>query len=189
MSGGLKIPDLASWLSDPSMGPDTVVTGLDSVPAEDRPTRAAVNIVHLAWDTMVGLGTALTLLALWFAVLWWRRRAEIVNSTWLLRAAVIAPIAAYLCLEAGWVVTEVGRQPWIVYEILRTEDAVTNASASLVWTSFTTILVLYALLATGCVLVIRAMTRRWRDGAIDEDAVPYGPREEPPAPETGASAP
>ena len=130
VSGGLEIPGLASWLSDPSTGTSTVVTGLDSVPPEDRPTIAATNIVHLAWDTMVGLGTALLFLALWFFVLWWRRRAAIVNSTWFLRAAAIAPIAAYLALEAGWVVTEVGRQPWVVYEILRTQDAVTNASAA-----------------------------------------------------------
>lgn len=175
VSGGIEIPDLASWLSDPSQGPDTVVQGLDSVPADDRPTNAAVNIVHLAWDVMVGLGTALTLLALWFAILWWRRRKEIVHSTWFLRAAVVAPIAAYLCLEAGWVVTEVGRQPWVVYEILRTEDAVTNASAGLVWTTFIAILVLYAAIATGAVLVIRGLTRRWRDGDDDDDQVPYGP--------------
>ena len=188
VSGGIEIPNLASWLSDPGQGADTVVTGLDSVPPEDRPTVAATNIVHLAWDTMVGLGTALTLLALWFAVLWRRRRAEIVNSTWFLRAAAIAPIAAYLCLEAGWVVTEVGRQPWVVYEILRTQDAVTNASAGLVWTFFLSIVVLYAALATACVLVIRAMTRRWREGDIDDDAVPYGPREEPPPSHAGAAS-
>jgi cytochrome d ubiquinol oxidase subunit I len=189
VSGGLEIPNLASWLSDPGKGPDTVIQGLDSVPPEDRPTVGAINIVHLAWDTMVGLGTALTLLALWFAVLWRRRRKEIVNSTWFLRAAAVAPIAAYLCLEAGWVVTEVGRQPWVVYEILRTQDAVTNASAGLVWTSFITIVVLYALLATGCVLVIRGMTRRWREGEVDDDDVPYGPNREPAAPGTGGSAP
>lgn len=187
VSGGIEIPNLASWLSDPGQGADTVVIGLDSVPPEDRPTRAATNIVHLAWDTMVGLGSALTLLAVWFAVLWRRRRAEIVNSTWFLRAAAVAPIAAYLCLEAGWVVTEVGRQPWVVYEILRTQDAVTNASAGLVWTFFLSIVVLYAALATACVLVIRAMTRRWREGEVGDDAVPYGPNEEPPPSHAGAA--
>ncbi len=185
VSGGLEIPGLASWLSDPSTGTSTVVTGLDSVPPEDRPTIAATNIVHLAWDTMVGLGTALLFLALWFFVLWWRRRAAIVNSTWFLRAAAIAPIAAYLALEAGWVVTEVGRQPWVVYEILRTQDAVTNASASLVWTSLSSIVVLYTLLAVASVLVIRAMTRRWRHGDLADSAVPYGPREGVPPPAPG----
>ncbi len=176
VSGGLKIPGLASILSDPTTGTSTVVQGLDSVPAEDRPTIAATNIVHLAWDVMVGLGTALTFLALWFAILWWRRRKEVVNSTWLLRLAVLAPIAAYLCLESGWIVTEVGRQPWIVYEIMRTEDAVTNAPAGLVWTFFTAILVLYAALATAAILVIRGMAKRWRSGdAVRDSDVPYGP--------------
>jgi len=189
VTGGIKIPDLASWLSDPSSGASTVVTGLDSVPPADRPTVAATNIVHLAWDVMVGLGTALTFLAVWFAVLWWRRRKEIVNSTWFLRAAALAPIAAYLCLEAGWVVTEVGRQPWIVYQIMRTQDAVTNAPAGLVWTSFTAILVLYAALATAAILVIRGMTKRWRDGDVRDSDVPYGPRGgvPPPVPDPSAA--
>ena len=182
VSGGIRIPNMASWLSDPSTGADTVVPGLDSVPPENRPTRAATNIVHYAWDIMVLVGSALTLLALWFAVLWWRRRKEIVNSTWFLRVAAIAPIAAYLCLESGWVVTEVGRQPWVVYEILRTEDAVTNAPASLVWTTFIAIMVLYAGIATAAVLVIRGLTRRWRAGDDDQDQVPYGPLDAP-APE------
>ena len=138
---------------------------------------------------MVGLGTALTFLALWFAVLWWRRRKDIVNSTWFLRAAALAPIAAYLCLEAGWVVTEVGRQPWIVYEIMRTEDAVTNAPAALVWTFFTAILVLYTALAVAAILVIRGMTKRWRSGDVSDADVPYGPSGgvPPPVPDPSAT--
>ena len=188
VTGGLRIPNLASWLSNPADGPSTVVQGLDAVPPENRPTVAATNIVHLAWDTMVGLGTALTFLALWFALLWWRRRTQIVNSTWLLRFAALAPVAAYLCLEAGWVVTEVGRQPWVVYEILRTEDAVTNAPAALVWTSLTAVLVLYALLATAAVLVVRGLTRRWREGDSDESEIPYGPRDQGPRPTTDPGA-
>ena len=183
VSGGLRIPGLASILSDPSRGTSTVVTGLDAVPRDERPTVAATNIVHLAWDVMVGLGTALTLLAAWFAALWWRRRADVVESTWLLRLAVVAPIAAYLCLESGWIVTEVGRQPWIVYRILRTEQAVTGASEAFVWTSFASILVLYTALAVASVLVIRGMARRWRGGEVGESDVPYGPREAvPPGP-------
>ena len=75
---------------------------------------------------MVGLGTALGLLALWFAWVWWRRRDRLADMRWFLRAAVAAPVAAYIALEPGWIVTEVGRQPWVVYGILRTEDAVTT---------------------------------------------------------------
>jgi cytochrome d ubiquinol oxidase subunit I len=162
VDGGLKIPGLASWLSDPSTGRDTVVTGLDSVPADDRPSIAAVNVIHLAWDLMIGMGTALCLLAAWFAVLMWRRRDRLPASTWFLRAAVVAPLAAYLAIESGWIVTEVGRQPWIVWQILRTEDAVTTTDAGVLWTMFALIMALYAGLAVGSVLVIRGLTRRWR---------------------------
>ena len=162
VDGGLEIPGLASWLSDPSTGSDTVVTGLDSVPADERPSIAAVNVIHLAWDLMIGMGSALTLLAAWFAVLLWRRSDRLTTSTWFLRAAVAAPVAAYLAVEAGWIVTEVGRQPWIVWQILRTEDAVTTTDAGALWAMFSMIMVLYAGLAIGSVLVIRGLTRRWR---------------------------
>jgi cytochrome d ubiquinol oxidase subunit I len=184
VSGGLKIPGLASILSDPSTGTDTVVQGLDSVPPEDRPTVAAVNTIHLAWDLMVGLGTALTLLALWFAWIWWRRRGRLAEMRWFLRAAVAAPVAAYICVESGWIVTEVGRQPWVVYEILRTQDAVTDIGAGVLWTTFAVVVVLYALMATAAVLVIRGMTRRWREQEAGEAEAPYGPREPLPVPPT-----
>ena len=185
VSGGLKIPGLASILSDPSTGTSTVVQGLDSVPPEDRPPVRAVNTVHLAWDLMVGLGTALFLLALWYAWVYWRRRDRLADMRWFLRAAVAAPVAAYICVESGWIVTEVGRQPWVVYEILRTEDAVTDTGAAAIWTSLSVILVLYAGLALAAVLVIRAMTRRWREGDLEDSAIPYGPREPLAAPGAG----
>lgn len=162
VSGGLRIPGLASWLSDPSTGRDTVVTGLSSVPPEDRPSTAAVNVIHLAWDTMIGMGTALCLLAAWFAWIMWRRRDRLATSAWFLRAAVAAPIAAYVAIESGWIVTEVGRQPWIVWQIMRTEEAVTTTDAGVLWAMFSAIMVLYAGLAIGTVLVIRGLTRRWR---------------------------
>jgi cytochrome d ubiquinol oxidase subunit I len=162
VSGGIRIPGLASWLSDPSTGRDTVVTGLDSVPPEDRPSRAAVNVIHLAWDTMIGMGTLMVLLALWFGLLMWRRRDRLATSTWFLRAAVAAPVAAYLAIESGWIVTEVGRQPWIVWEIMRTEEAVTTADAGVLWAMFGAVMALYACLAVGTVMVIRGLTRRWR---------------------------
>ena len=90
-------------------------------------------------------------------------------------------MAASICVESGWIVTEVGRQPWVVYEILRTEDAVTNTGAGAVWTSLSVIIVLYAALAVGAVLVIRGMTKRWRSRELEDAAVPYGPRDPVPA--------
>ena len=66
VTGGIPIPGLASFLSDPSTGKATVIQGLDTVPADERPTISEVNVVHLAWDIMVGLGTLLFLLTLWY---------------------------------------------------------------------------------------------------------------------------
>jgi cytochrome bd ubiquinol oxidase subunit I len=109
VTGGIPIPGLASWLSDPSTGRATVVQGLDTVPPDQRPTIRQTNIVHLCWDVMVGLGTLLFLLAVWYAVSWiFRRRMP--ASRWFLRAAAAAGVAAVITMEAGWIVTEVGRQ-------------------------------------------------------------------------------
>src|SRR4051795_5586210 len=120
VSGGIPIPGLASWLSDPGTGRATVVQGLDSVPAADAPTIREANIVHLGWDVMVGIGTLLFLLALWYAASWLFRR-RMPASRWFLRAAACAGVLGVVCMEAGWIVTEVGRQPWIVYEYMKVE--------------------------------------------------------------------
>ena len=88
-------------------------------------------------------------------------------------------------VEAGWIVTEVGRQPWIVYEVMRTEHAVTGASG--IWVTFGIALVLYAALGAAAILILRSMARRWREGeSLDED-VPYGPGEGAPAAVAGGS--
>src|SRR6478752_852760 len=100
--GGFAIPGLASWFSDPSTGTSTVVKGLDSVPASQRPTDAEVNVVHLAWDVMVGMATLLFLLAAWYALSWlFRRDNPKLKLFWWLAAA--AGVASILALEAGWV--------------------------------------------------------------------------------------
>ena len=82
-------------------------------------------------------------------------------------------MATILAMEAGWIVTEVGRQPWIVYEVMRTEDAVTGASG--IWVTFSIVLVLYAALGTATVLILRRMARRWREEGEESVGVPYGP--------------
>jgi cytochrome bd ubiquinol oxidase subunit I len=166
----ITIPGVASFLSGWST--DTKVRGVRSVAPADRPP---ITIVHLAWDVMVGLGTTLLGLAAWFAVLW-RRRRDLTQSRWFLRAASVAGVAALVTMWAGWTVTEVGRQPYIVYRVLRTRDAVTHADG--VWFSLAGVTVLYTVLATATFLVLRSMARRWRRvdaaGASDID-VPYGP--------------
>jgi cytochrome bd ubiquinol oxidase subunit I len=93
---------LASWLSNPSDGTSTVVQGLDTVPADQRPTDSQVNTVHLAWDLMVGRGTLLFLLSAWYWLCWIFRR-DMPKSKLFLRIASCAGVAAIVCMEAGWV--------------------------------------------------------------------------------------
>jgi cytochrome bd ubiquinol oxidase subunit I len=172
VKGGIGIPGLDSWLV--GFSTDTKVIGLDSVPPDDRPP--ANTLLHWAFDAMVGICSALILLGLWLGIAWWRRR-DIPRTPWFLRAVAVSGAAAIVALECGWIVTEVGRQPWIVYEVMRTKDAVTDASG--VWVSLAVVFVLYTALGITTVLVLRAMTRRWRAAEGDEVDVPYGPR--PPA--------
>jgi cytochrome bd ubiquinol oxidase subunit I len=169
VTGGIGIPGLDSWLV--GFSTDTEVIGLDSVPPDDRPP--ANTLLHWAFDAMVGICSALILLGAWLGVSWWRRR-DIPQTPWFLRATAVSGVAAIVALECGWIVTEVGRQPWIVYEVMRTEDAVTQASG--VWVSLAAILVLYTLLGIATIVVLRAMARRWRDAEAGDVDVPYGPR-------------
>ncbi|HET9779528.1 MAG TPA: cytochrome ubiquinol oxidase subunit I, partial [Propionibacteriaceae bacterium] len=175
VEGGIAIPGLASWLSDPSTGRATVVQGLDSVPADQRPTIREVNIVHLCWDIMVGLGTLLFLFTLWYWASWIFRR-DMPRSRWFLRVAAVTGVLAVVAMEAGWIVSEVGRQPWIVYNKMRVADAATTNEG--VWITFIAVALLYAGLGTTLILVLRGMSRRARaQPALEEASVPYGPRE------------
>ena len=165
---GIKIPGAASLLSGYST--TTKIKGLTSVPARDRPTYAQVGTIHLAWDVMIGIGSALAALAIWFGFVWWRKR-DLPKTPWFLRAAAIAGVASVVALEAGWVVTEVGRQPWIVHRTMRVTDGATTDQG--VWITFVVIVLVYTAVATATVLVLRSMARRWRDG--EDPAVPYAP--------------
>ena len=170
---GIGIPGLDSFLVGWST--DTEVIGLDSVPPDERPP--ANTLLHLAFDTMVGIGSALIALGLWFGFVWWRKR-DIPQTPWFLRAVAISGVATIVAMEAGWIVTEVGRQPWIVNGVMRTEDAVTGASG--VWVTFSAVLVLYTLLGIATVVVLRNMARRWREQGEDAVEVPYGPHDRSP---------
>lgn len=101
--------------------PNAEVQGLDRVPRSDWPP---VAIVHVAFQVMVGLGSYMALVALWASWCRWRRR-ELALERRLLGAIVLASPMGFIATEAGWVVTEVGRQPWVVQGVLRTADAVT----------------------------------------------------------------
>jgi cytochrome d ubiquinol oxidase subunit I len=162
---GLEIPYGLSLLIHHD--PDGVVVGLEEFPADERPP---VNVVHLAYNTMVGLGSALLLLALVFGWTWWRKH-RIPRTEWFLRAVAVSGVAAVVALEAGWVTTEVGRQPWIVYGILRTADAVSPAPG--LFLGFYAVVALYVSLTALTVFVLRRLARSHDTAAPQEvDAEP-----------------
>jgi len=107
-----------------------------------------------------------------FWVARWRGRDLLANRWWL-RFAVLAALLAVAALELGWVATEVGRQPWVVYNILRTADAAGDNPG--LWWLFGATLVVYTGLTVGAVVVLRSMARRWREGEADLPS-PYGPQ-------------
>jgi cytochrome d ubiquinol oxidase subunit I len=143
----IEIPYGLSLLA--ALDPNAEVRGLDSFPADARPNPI---LVHLSFDTMVGLGTLLGLLALLFWLARWRRRTLPRPLLW---ALVVAGPASVVAMEAGWFVTEFGRQPWIVYGILRTSEAATSAPA--LGATFVVFLLIYCglALATARLLVRR----------------------------------
>jgi cytochrome bd ubiquinol oxidase subunit I len=143
-----------------------VVEGLEDTPVDERPP---VNVVHLAYNLMVGIGSALLLLAFLFGWTWWRRR-RIPRTVWFLRAVAVSGVAAVLAMEAGWITTEVGRQPWIVYGILRTEDAVSPAPG--LFLGFYGVVVIYLLLTALTVFVLRRLAHHRDTPAPQEVDVP-----------------
>ena len=118
---GVEIPRLLSLLA--SHDPNATVQGLEAVPPENRPP---VNVVRFAFQTMVGIGTLLALLGCVFLYIRLRSR-RLPTAHWFYRAVVLAGPLSVVALIAGWVTTEVGRQPWIVYSFMRTSEAVTGA--------------------------------------------------------------
>jgi cytochrome d ubiquinol oxidase subunit I len=171
---GIPVPDLASLLA--GFSPSTRIRGLDIVPPQDRPADHLVSLVHLSFDVMVASSLLLLALAAWYGVTWWRRR-DLPASRWFLRGAAASGVLAVIALEAGWIVTEVGRQPWTVVGLLRTRDAVTTVGN--VWLFFAGALLIYLAVGTGTFLVLREMRRRWQRSEEEELPVPYGPDERP----------
>jgi cytochrome d ubiquinol oxidase subunit I len=165
---GLKIPDMDSLLV--GFGPGTQVTGWDTVPPAYRPP--AVWLIHLCFDVMVGLGFLLLLAGLWAAWEWWRRRRLPPQRLFWLAGAV-SGVAAIVAMECGWVVTEVGRQPWVVYHLQTTAQAATTNGG--VIASLSIVIVGYAVIGAATIAILRLLARRWRRGEAPESAVPYGP--------------
>ncbi len=142
----IEIPGGLSFLAygDPAAR----VVGLKDIPRDEWPP---VIPVHIAFQVMVGIGSWLALLALWAGVLWWRRR--LFDSRLFLRAMFWSASLGFIAIEAGWIVTEVGRQPWIVQGVMKTSDAVTPMPGLAV--PFVLFTVIYLVLAAVVVALIR----------------------------------
>ncbi|WP_435770108.1 cytochrome ubiquinol oxidase subunit I [Nocardioides sp. SYSU DS0651] len=164
--GALDIPYLGSLLAQNSF--TEPVRGLDTIPVDEHPP---INITHWAFQSMIGIGTLLALAVVLFWVARWRGR-DLMDNRWFLRFCVAAGPLAVIALESGWIATEVGRQPWIVYGYMRTEEAA--ASYSGLWWLLGSTTVVYTLLTIGAVAVLRSMARRWRAGEADLPS-PYAP--------------
>ena len=160
MKWGIEIPRGLSVLAHHD--PNATVTGLEVVPPEDRPP---INVVRFSFQTMVGIGTGLALLAAVFLLTWLRRR-RLPRSRWFYRAVVAAGPLAIVALISGWITTEVGRQPWIVYEVMRTEQAVTAADG--VEVGFVAVVLVYVSLGAAVVWLLRRLASRPPDTEVAE---------------------
>ena len=146
----IKIPRGLSLLA--FHDPDAEVLGLADFPREDWPP---VAIVHVAFQIMVALGSFMAFVSAWALFRAWRARASggLAGDRWLLRALSVATPMGFIAIEAGWTVTEVGRQPWVVYGIFRTSDAVTPMPGLIV--PFLLFSALYLLLGVVVVYMLR----------------------------------
>jgi cytochrome bd ubiquinol oxidase subunit I len=148
---GFKIPRLLSLLA--FHDPNATVQGLDTVPPDQRPP---VNVVRFAFQTMVGIGSLLALLGVSYVAVWFRLR-RLPRSRWFYWGLVAAGPLSLVALLAGWITTEVGRQPWVVYRVMRTSAAVTGAGGIPV--GYATLALVYAGLAIAVAWLLRRLAR------------------------------
>jgi len=150
----IEIPKALSFLA--FYDADAQVTGLDAFRPEDRPNPIPV---HIAFQLMVGIGFGLGFLALAYWIAAWRRR-RFPTGRWILWAIVAAGPASVVGMESGWIVTEMGRQPWIVQGVIRTADAATTAPG--LATTFVIFIAIYIALAVTCARLLLAQAKRDR---------------------------
>jgi cytochrome d ubiquinol oxidase subunit I len=148
---GIQIPHLLSVLAFHSW--NARVQGLDAVPADRRPP---VNVVRASFQAMVGIGTFLGLIGVVYLLVWLRGK-RLPRSAWFYRALILAGPLSIVALIAGWVVTEVGRQPWVVYGVMPTAAAVTGAHGIPV--GYAALACAYLAVAVGLVWVLRRLAR------------------------------
>jgi cytochrome bd ubiquinol oxidase subunit I len=148
---GIELPRMLSILT--YHDPNATVQGLETIPEDEQPP---VNVVRIAFQTMVGIGSTLALIAAIYLFVWLRHR-RLPRSVWFYRSLVAAGPLSVVALIAGWVTTEVGRQPWVVYDVMRTEEAVTGASGIPV--GYATLALVYAGLALAVWWILRRLSR------------------------------
>ncbi|MDX6215947.1 MAG: cytochrome bd ubiquinol oxidase subunit [Frankiales bacterium] len=163
---GIEIPRLLSLLA--FHNPNATVQGLNVVPLADQPP---VNVVRFSFQTMVGIGTLLALLSLIYFYVRFRRK-RLPTSRWFYRAVIAAGPLSVVALIAGWVTTEVGRQPWIVYGVMRTSEAVTGAKGIPV--GYATLVAVYIGLLAAVVWLLRRFSRVPLDSPEPGPAIPPG---------------
>ena len=145
-----SVPALGSWITSGSTA--TEIKGLKAFPPEDRPP---VFIVFWAFRVMVGLGVAMIALGAWGVWLYWRNGGPHHSRPFLWACVAMGP-AGFVAVIAGWIVAEVGRQPYVIYGVLRTADAVSPVRASQVSVSLLAFLVIYAVVfSAGALYILR----------------------------------
>jgi cytochrome bd ubiquinol oxidase subunit I len=152
---GIEFPKLLSLLA--YHDPNATVQGMDAAGPDGLPTNTGINIVRLSFQAIVFIGSGLATLAAWFLFFAWRRK-RLPDTRWFMRAVVAAGPLAVVALICGWVTTEVGRQPWIVYEVMRTEEAVTGADGIPI--GYATLVIVYLSLAAIAGVMLRRLARR-----------------------------
>ncbi|MET1755325.1 cytochrome ubiquinol oxidase subunit I [Novosphingobium sp. RD2P27] len=161
----LEIPNASSLILKHSL--NAPLKGLDTVPLADQPP---VEVVFWSFRIMVGLGFAMLGIGIWSLLA--RMRGKLYDWPWLHRAALIMGPSGFIAVIAGWVTTEVGRQPWVVYGLLRTADAVSPLAAPAVGTSLIAfVLVYFACFSVGTWYILRLMSKAAHphEGGIEED--------------------
>jgi cytochrome d ubiquinol oxidase subunit I len=179
----ISLPKLGSWIT--AGDANATLRGLKSFPPKDQPPSA---VVFWSFRVMVGLGLAMIGLGLWGAVLWLRRGLE--RSRLFLAATMLMGPAGFVAVIAGWTTAEVGRQPWVVYGLMRTSAGVSPISAHEVSASLIGFLVVYALIFTAGVLyILRLIAVGPSEGPVEPPTLGAGPPGSPFAaapPEPGA---
>jgi cytochrome d ubiquinol oxidase subunit I len=162
----IEIPKMLSFLGYRDF--DATVTGLDAFPANDRPNET---LTHLSFQAMVGSAFAMLGIAGWYWIAAWRRRSTVFRTgRWLNVAIVAGGFLGFLATQAGWFVTEVGRQPWVVRGYLRTTDAATTRDGVQIF--FLLFTLLYVVISVALVVALIKWPRGGVQGGARDAANP-----------------